>query len=204
MQYNSVPRTTGATSHRPQFSGNLLLRLPLQFDPCVVRDFNLGHTSCRCHPVSHVCAPDHAHLCRRERTYSRQWLGATGFKVFSAVSNAQGPNYALAKMIQRWRAICAHEVDGQLVSINVAPGARTYSVMHASQVAAVLNKIHYFAPNEFYEPATVRRPPQPLDRWLIMMMEMTEMMEMMEMMMEMIMMMMMEMMEMMMVVMVWW
>jgi hypothetical protein len=43
----------------------------------------------------------------------------------------------------------------QLVSANVAPGARTYSVIHAAQVGAALEQIHYFAPNEFYDPATV-------------------------------------------------
>lgn len=104
--------------------------------------------------------------------------------ILSSVSMAQGPNYAIAKLIQRWRimvstytattpnnlkvsferslvATVQHARSSktrkykQLVSANVAPGARTYSVMHAAQVGAALEQIHHFAPNEFYDPATV-------------------------------------------------
>ena len=74
--------------------------------------------------------------------------------LLSAVSTAQGPNYALAKQIQRWRAIVARS-DGQLVSNNIGPAARTESVMHAKRVAAAVEQLHHFPPNEVYDPATV-------------------------------------------------
>jgi hypothetical protein len=47
----------------------------------------------------------------------------------------QGPNYALAKRLQRWRAIVAREA-GQLVSLNVAPATRTRSVVKNRALAA--------------------------------------------------------------------
>ncbi len=40
----------------------------------------------------------------------------------------QGPNYALAKRLQQWRAIVAHQA-GQRVSINIAPSTTTHSVI---------------------------------------------------------------------------
>jgi hypothetical protein len=80
--------------------------------------------------------------------------GKDGACLLRAVSTMQGPNYALAKLVQRWRAIAARGA-GQLVSINVGPGARTASVMHAAQVGAAANNLHHFKPNEFYDPETV-------------------------------------------------
>lgn len=47
----------------------------------------------------------------------------------------QGPNYALAKRLQRWRAIVARD-GGQLVSLNVAPATRTRSVVKNRALAA--------------------------------------------------------------------
>lgn len=40
----------------------------------------------------------------------------------------QGPNYAAAKMLQRWRATCARDA-GSLTSANIAPATRTRSVV---------------------------------------------------------------------------
>lgn len=47
----------------------------------------------------------------------------------------QGPNYALAKRLQRWRAIVARD-GGQLVSLNVAPATKTRSVVKNRALAA--------------------------------------------------------------------
>ncbi|MCU0294660.1 MAG: hypothetical protein MUF33_06150 [Candidatus Nanopelagicales bacterium] len=47
----------------------------------------------------------------------------------------QGPNYALAKRLQRWRAIVARD-SGMRVSLNVAPATRTRSVVKNRALAA--------------------------------------------------------------------
>lgn len=47
----------------------------------------------------------------------------------------QGPNYALAKRLQRWRALVARD-GGRLVSLNVAPATRTRSVVKNRALAA--------------------------------------------------------------------
>ena len=44
------------------------------------------------------------------------------------LSVAQGPNYALAKRLQHWRAVVAFEA-GQTVSSNIAPSTATLSVV---------------------------------------------------------------------------
>lgn len=62
----------------------------------------------------------------------------------------QGPNYALAKRIQQWRAILARE-NGQRVSINIAPSTTTHSVtknplLKAAFSGASLFDVESFAP----------------------------------------------------------
>lgn len=47
----------------------------------------------------------------------------------------QGPNYALAKRLQQWRALCAR-ADGHRVSLNVAPSTTTASVIKNPALAA--------------------------------------------------------------------
>lgn len=75
--------------------------------------------------------------------------------VLNALVGVQGPNYAMAKLIQRWR-ICAHKLGGQSVSVNVAPPAATNSVMHVKKVAFALKNVHHFRPNILFKPETVR------------------------------------------------
>lgn len=65
---------------------------------------------------------------------------------------AQGPNYALAKRIQRWRAAAAR-ADGQLVSFHVAPSTRTASVLRNRSLAAAFAGARHFGV-EIFEPAT--------------------------------------------------
>ncbi len=64
----------------------------------------------------------------------------------------QGPNYALAKRLQRWRASVAREA-GAVVSLNVAPPTRTRSVVKNRALAAAYAGAHRFGV-EVFEPAT--------------------------------------------------
>jgi hypothetical protein len=64
----------------------------------------------------------------------------------------QGPNYALAKRLQRWRATVARR-DGVTVSINVAPPTRTRSVVKNRVLASAYAGAHRFG-IEVFEPAT--------------------------------------------------
>jgi hypothetical protein len=64
----------------------------------------------------------------------------------------QGPNYALAKRVQRWRALRAR-ADGRLVSLNVAPATRTRSVVRNRVLAAAYAGAHRFG-IEVFDPST--------------------------------------------------
>lgn len=64
----------------------------------------------------------------------------------------QGPNYALAKRLQRWRATVARR-DGVTVSLNVAPPTRTRSVLKNRALASAYAGAHRFG-IEVFEPAT--------------------------------------------------
>ncbi len=66
----------------------------------------------------------------------------------------QGPNYALAKRLQRWRACVAGEAGGR-VSLNVAPPTRTRSVVKNRVLAAAYAGAHRFGA-EVFEPETCR------------------------------------------------
>jgi hypothetical protein len=66
----------------------------------------------------------------------------------------QGPNYALAKRIHRWRATVARR-DGT-VSFTVAPPTRTRSVLNNRMLAAAYAGAHLFDV-EIFEPATASR-----------------------------------------------
>ena len=66
----------------------------------------------------------------------------------------QGPNYALAKRLQRWRATVARS-GGATVSMNVAPPTRTRSVLKNRALAAAYAGAHRFGV-EVFEPSTTR------------------------------------------------
>ena len=66
----------------------------------------------------------------------------------------QGPNYALAKRVQRWRATVARD-QGALVSMNVAPPTRTRSVLKNRALAAAYVGAPRFGV-EVFEPATTK------------------------------------------------
>ena len=64
----------------------------------------------------------------------------------------QGPNYALAKRLQRWRATLARH-EGATVSMNVAPPTRTRSVVKNRALAAAYAGAHRFGV-EVFDPST--------------------------------------------------
>jgi len=66
---------------------------------------------------------------------------------------AQGPNYALAKRMQHWRAIVAR-ASGCIVSSHIAPSTATASVVHNKQFAWAYDGMPYFRPMEIFEQET--------------------------------------------------
>ena len=64
----------------------------------------------------------------------------------------QGPNYLLAKRIQRWRATAAR-AEGAQVSFKIAPPTRTRSVLKNRALAAAYAGAHRFGV-EVFEPGT--------------------------------------------------
>jgi len=66
----------------------------------------------------------------------------------------QGPNYALAKRVHRWRATVARD-SGACVSMNVAPPTRTRSVLKNRALAAAYAGAPRFGV-EVFEPATTK------------------------------------------------
>ena len=64
----------------------------------------------------------------------------------------QGPNYAFAKRLQRWRAVLARD-EGTTVSLNVAPATRTRSVVKNRALAAAYAGAGRFG-IEVFDPST--------------------------------------------------
>lgn len=72
--------------------------------------------------------------------------------IADALVTQQGPNYALAKRLQRWRAVLARH-EGVLTSAHVAPSTRTRSVMKNRILAAAYRGAPLFGV-EIFDPAT--------------------------------------------------
>ena len=72
--------------------------------------------------------------------------------IVDALVAQQGPNYALAKRLQAWRAAVAHKA-GRHVSVNVAPATRTRSVVKNKALAAAYGGASHFGV-EVFEPDT--------------------------------------------------
>jgi hypothetical protein len=77
-----------------------------------------------------------------------------GVPVADALVKQQGPNYAIAKRLQRWRGVVAN-AEGHRVSFNVAPPTRTHSVTKNRVLAAAYAGAHHFGV-EIFEPSTTR------------------------------------------------
>jgi hypothetical protein len=90
----------------------------------------------------------------RGRLLQRAYAPGADPGISDSLVAQQGPNYALAKRLQRWRAAVAREA-GATVSINVAPPTRTRSVTRNRTLAAAYAGAHWFGA-EVFEPATTR------------------------------------------------
>ena len=75
------------------------------------------------------------------------------FYLVNGISVAQGPNYALAKRMQHWRAIIARS-QGCTVSSNIAPSTSTVSVTQNRTFAWAYEGMPYFKPYEIFAPET--------------------------------------------------
>jgi hypothetical protein len=86
------------------------------------------------------------------RLLSRNYPPGADPGINDALVAQQGPNYALAKRLQRWRGAVARAA-GTTVSLNVAPATRTRSVVRNRVLAAAYAGAHRFG-IEVFEPAT--------------------------------------------------
>ena len=73
----------------------------------------------------------------------------TNVTIVNGLVVQQGPNYALAKRIQHWRAMLCR-AGRQTVSTNIAPSTATASVVHNSSFAAAYGGMHKFKPMEIF------------------------------------------------------
>ncbi|WP_229052913.1 hypothetical protein [Aeromicrobium sp. Leaf350] len=86
------------------------------------------------------------------RLLQRHYAPGARIGTCDALVPQQGPNYALAKRLQRWRATDAIAA-GARVSLNVAPATRTRSVLKNKALAAAYSGAHRFGV-EVFDPAT--------------------------------------------------
>ncbi|QWC86395.1 hypothetical protein KLP28_06855 [Nocardioidaceae bacterium] len=86
------------------------------------------------------------------RLLQRQYRPGLDPAVHDAIVPQQGPNYALAKRLQRWRATDARAA-GATVSMNIAPPTRTRSVIKNRALAAAYAGAHRFDV-QIFDPAT--------------------------------------------------
>ena len=88
------------------------------------------------------------------RLLRRGYLPGADPGVCDSLVPQQGPNYALAKRMQRWRAT-VEASQGRRVSMNVAPPTRTRSVVKNRALAAAYAGAHRFGVAVF-DPSTTR------------------------------------------------
>jgi hypothetical protein len=86
------------------------------------------------------------------RQYPPRVNGRTDPGIADCLVPQQGPNYALAKRIQRWRA-SVERAEGREVSFHVAPSTRTRSVVKNRALAAAFAGAHRFGV-EVFDPST--------------------------------------------------
>lgn len=70
-------------------------------------------------------------------------------RIIDGLSVAQGPNYALAKRLQHWRAIVAYD-NNHTVSSNIAPSTATLSVVSNKSFGWAYEGMPYFKPYEIF------------------------------------------------------
>lgn len=76
------------------------------------------------------------------------------FNLVDGLVNRQGPNYALAKRMQHWRAVVARQENGCTVSSNIAPSTATASVVSNKLFALGYIGMKYFKPMEVFQQET--------------------------------------------------
>ena len=86
------------------------------------------------------------------RLLRRNYVPGEDPGINDSVVTQQGPNYLLAKRIQRWRAAVAR-AEGAPVSFHIAPPTRTRSVVKNRALAAAYAGAHRFG-IEVFEPGT--------------------------------------------------
>jgi len=79
--------------------------------------------------------------------------GKSEFSYIDGLTVAQGPNYALAKRMQHWRAIVARST-GCVVSSHIAPSTSTASVVSNKKFAWAYDGMPFFKPLEIFEQET--------------------------------------------------
>ncbi len=109
-----------------------------------------GHAYAEATGISRVRAPLRA--LSAGRLLRRNYAPGSDPGVCDSLVPQQGPNYALAKRLQRWRATVARAA-GTTVSFKVAPPTRTRSVLKNRALAAAYAGAHRFGV-EAFEPAT--------------------------------------------------
>jgi hypothetical protein len=77
----------------------------------------------------------------------------SALKFVDGISVAQGPNYAIAKRLQHWRAMLAYEA-GNVVSTNIAPSTATLSVVSNKSFGWAYGGMPYFKPYEIFHQDT--------------------------------------------------
>lgn len=86
------------------------------------------------------------------KPYPKNAPGTSG--VADCIISQQGPNYSIAKRLQRWRAVVS-ESAGHRVSFNVAPATLTRSVTKNPALKAAYGGAHHFGV-EVFAPETSR------------------------------------------------
>ena len=77
------------------------------------------------------------------------------FFICDGLATIQGPNYALAKRLQHWRAMLA-DSEGVKVSSNIAPATFTASVEHNNLTFAISRAVSTFEPIEVFDKETTK------------------------------------------------
>ncbi|GKY92003.1 hypothetical protein MPSEU_000171900 [Mayamaea pseudoterrestris] len=176
--YKGKPFTVGSYAY---LNGALHVQVSLAMDS-ICRDLSekRSNTSLAylCTPTDLHLIPEEAHLAQKDhlQEYSKDpycmliRLLSGGSKLISnvkpsvkgeggdyylvnGISVAQGPNYALAKRMQHWRAIIARSKNC-IVSSNIAPSTSTLSVVQNRTFAWAYEGMPYFKPFEIFAPET--------------------------------------------------
>ena len=78
------------------------------------------------------------------------------FPVLNGLIDQQGPNYALTKSSQQWRAMVLAYKGGHVVSANFGPPCRTENMTSHSNIAAAIEGMQYIQPNVTFDPNVAR------------------------------------------------